>query len=102
MVTLRKIWGRSVFFDLQEVMHELKARSWEYSIRADSSLILAIDSMKCLLSVCKIEILQRLIVVGQIWDVFLEVGNKHITNRNTISCQALSPSSGVWGCLFSP
>lgn len=28
---------------------------------------------------CKIKVLQRLVVVGQIWDVFLKVGKRHIT-----------------------
>lgn len=78
--------------------HELKARSWECSIRADSSYISAVNSIKCLLSVCKIKILQRLKVVGQIWDVFLEVGKRHVTDTNTISCQTSSPSSKAWGC----
>jgi len=51
---------------------------------------------------CKIKILQRLIVIGQIWDVFLEAGKRHITDTNTVSCQTSSPSSKAWGCQFSP
>lgn len=51
---------------------------------------------------CKIKVLQRLVVVGQIWDVFLKVGKRHITDTNTISCQTSSPSSKAWGYYSFP
>lgn len=95
-------WGYSVVLYSERMVHELRTRSWIYSIRADSFKISAVNSTKCLLSMCKNKILQRLVVVGQIWDVFLKVGKRHITDTNTVSCQTASPSSKAWGCYSFP